>query len=144
MNDTFCDREPDELLGRHPGLEESDVELSSEVTDWGQTPSQSYEFKESFHREPVREENLVGAVVAQCQIEAFFNEEAQARIPLKYTHGGNLCFVDNTLATSCSEGVQDESMNDTFSDREPDELLRRHPGSHFVLAPHLKHPEELL
>ena len=75
------------------------MELSSEVTDWGQTPSQSYEFKESFHREPLREENLVRAVVAQCQIVAFFNEVAQARIPLKDAHGGNLCFVDDTLAT---------------------------------------------
>ena len=35
-------------------------------------------------------------------------------------------------------------MNDTFCDREPDELLGRHPGSHFVLAPHLKPLEELL
>ena len=28
-------------------------------------------------------------------------------------------------------------MNDTFCDLEPDELLGRHPGSHFVLEPHL-------
>ena len=35
-------------------------------------------------------------------------------------------------------------MNDTFCDLEPDELLGRHPESHFVHAPHLKPPEELL
>ena len=45
---------------------------------------------------------------------------------------------------SCSEGVQDESMNDTFCDLEPNELLGRHAGSDFVLAPHLSPPEELL
>ena len=35
-------------------------------------------------------------------------------------------------------------MDDTFCDRERDELLRRHTGSHFVFTPHLKPPEELL
>ena len=57
------------------------------------------EFKEGIHRVPLRKENLLRAVVAQCQIVAFFNEVAQARIPLRDAHGGNLCFVDDTLAT---------------------------------------------
>ena len=33
-------------------------------------------------------------------------------------------------------------MNETLCDLESDELLGRHPGSHFVLTPHLKHREE--
>ena len=33
-------------------------------------------------------------------------------------------------------------MNETLCDLESDELLGRHPGSHFVLTPHLKPREE--
>ena len=57
------------------------------------------DFKVRLHREPLREENLLKAVVAQCQIVTFFNEVAQTGIPLINAHSGNLCFVDDSLAS---------------------------------------------
>ena len=53
------------------------------------------------------------------------------------------CRDSGRVLKRCSEGVQNESMNGKACDLEPDELLGRHPGSHFVFTPHLKLREEL-
>ena len=93
------------------------------------------EFKEKMHRAPLREANLLNAVVAQCQIVAFFNEVAQARIPLTDAHGGNLCFVDNSLATvRLIDWCGDEQVpRETFymiMKRSIDFFFKFSPGAH--------------
>ena len=59
------------------------------------------------------------------------------------TFVGAPCRDSGRVLKRCSEGVQNESMNGKACDLEPDELLGRHPGSHFVFTPHLKLREEL-
>ena len=90
------------------------------------------EFKEKMHRAPLREANLLNAVVAQCQIVAFFNEVAQARIPLCDAHGGNLCFVDDSFATV---RLVDWCGNDRIAKETFYEIMKRSIKYFFQFSP---------